>query len=352
MKKGIIIGASTLLGLVGMGALFLWRNMFKPLYEPGMVRAGTNLGAPLAPPAQSNDCQFWNVERDVRLWHFSEGEGRNVLIVHGGPGFPYTTPWLGLAGLTNEYQFHYYDQRGCGQSTRPFDRFSSNYYQNMTTLERTLGIGAQVADMERIRQILGEEKLIIIGHSFGAFLASLYATEFPDHVEALVLLSPADVLVMPQKEGQGLFEEVRKRLPEEMQEEYAAYLKDYLDFQNIFSKSEADLIALNQEFVKYYQAAIETSLLEQAKAGGWMVFAMYFSMGQRHDYTNALQDVKTPVLVIHGADDLQTAEASRAYADAFPNAKFEIIENTGHSSFTDQPEAFLNVVAEFLSELK
>jgi proline iminopeptidase len=49
---------------------------------------------------------------------------------------------------------------------RPIDRFySTNYYTNMTTLDQTLSIGAQVADMERMRQILGEEKLVIIGHS-------------------------------------------------------------------------------------------------------------------------------------------------------------------------------------------
>ena len=351
MKRAMMIGVSVLFGLLVVGGLFFWYSMGQPLYEPGMVRAGENLRAPLTPPEQSDDERFWQVEEDMQLWHFSEGEGRNVLIVHGGPGFPYTTPWQGLDGLTEQYTFHYYDQRGSGQSTRPIDRFSSsNYYENMVTLDQTLGIGAQLADMERIRQIFGDEKLIIIGHSFGAFLASLYAAEFPDHVEALVLVSPADVLIMPQEEEGGLFGEVGKRLPEEMQEEYAAYLEDYFDFQHIFSNSEADLIALNQEFGQYYQAVIDTSLLEQGKAGGWMVFAMYFSMGQRHDYTGALQNVDAPVLVIHGADDLQTEEDSRLYADSFPNATFEIIENTGHFSFIDQPDAFLAVVADFLGE--
>ncbi|OGO41196.1 MAG: hypothetical protein A2Z04_05735 [Chloroflexi bacterium RBG_16_57_9] len=60
----------------------------------------------------------------------------------------------------------------------------------------------------------------------------VYAAEFPERVEALVLVAPADVLAMPQ-EGGGLFEEIRRRLPESMREEYAAYLKRYLDFQNI-----------------------------------------------------------------------------------------------------------------------
>jgi len=352
MKKVIIIIILALLVLIVVAGVFFWYSMGKPLYEPGMVRAGKNLRAPLTSPEQSDDEHFWCVEQDIRLYHFSEGEGRNVLIVHGGPGYPFAKPWPGLEPLTNEYAFHYYDQRGCGQSTRPIDKFSSsNYYENMTTLDKTLGIGAQVADIERIRQILGEEKLIIIGHSFGGFLASLYAAEFPERVEALILVAPADVLVMPQKDG-GFFEEVRRRLPEDMQADYAAYLKEYLDFRNVFSKSEADLAALNEEFGKYYKAVVETSILAQGRSGGWMVWAMYVSMGTRHDYRAALKDVRAPVLVIHGADDLQPEEASRTYVDAFPNARFHIIEGATHFAFYEQPEEFSAVTGKFLSGLK
>jgi len=352
MKKVIIIVVLVLLVLIVVAGVFFWYTMGKPLYEPGMVRAGENLRAPLIPPEQAGDERFWDVEQDIQLYHFFEGEGRNVLIVHGGPGYPFAQPWPGLGPLTNEYQFHYYDQRGCGQSTKPIDKFSStNYYANMTTLDQTLGIGAQVADMERIRQILGEEKLVIIGHSFGGFWASLYAAEFPERVEAMILVAPADVLVMPQKDG-GLFEEVRKRLPEDMREDYAAYLDEYLDFRNIFSKSEADLAALNEGFGKYYAVVFEASITEQGRPGGWMVWAMYLSMGTRHDYRDALKDVKAPVLVIHGADDLQSEKASRAYVDAFPNARFHVIEDATHFPFYEQPEEFGTVLGEFLRGLK
>jgi proline iminopeptidase len=120
-----------------------------------MVRAGDNLRAPLAPPEQPQNSPAWRVEEDIDLFHFAEGEGRNVLIVHGGPGAPYAEPWTGLEPLTGTYRFHYYDQRGCGQSTRPINSFAStNYYENMTNLDRTLGLGAQIADIERIRQLL------------------------------------------------------------------------------------------------------------------------------------------------------------------------------------------------------
>lgn len=348
----IVIIVLVLLGLIAVVGVFFWNAMRKPLYEPGMVRAGKNLRAPLVPPEQSGDEQVWDVEPDIQLHHFSVGKGGDVLIVHGGPGYPYSEPWLGLDPLTGDFKFHYYDQRGCGQSTRPIDRFSStNFYKNVKTLDGALGIGAQVADIERIRQILGQEKLILIGHSFGGFLASLYAAEFPTRVKALVLIAPADVLVMPQESG-GLFEEVRRRLPASMQEDYAAYLKNYLDFRGVFSKSETDLVALNQEFAKYYAAVAPVSIPEQGKGGGWMVQAMYFSMGLRHDYRDALKDVKSPVLVIHGADDLQTEEASRSYADAFPNARFQMIANAAHFPFHERAEEFAAITGEFLDELR
>ena len=83
-----------------------------------------------------------------------------------------------------------------------------------------------------------------------------------------------------------------------------------------------------------------------------MVWAMYVSMGTRHDYRDVLKDVTAPVLVTHGADDLQTEEASRTYVDAFPNGQFHVIEDATHFPFYEQPEEFAAVTSEFLSELK
>ncbi len=351
MKTAIIVAALVLLTLILGAGAFLWYTSQQPLYKPGMVRAGEDLRGPLTPPQQSDAGDFWTVENAIQLHHFSEGGGRHVLILHGGPGYPYTESWPGLAPLTGGYQFHYYDQRGCGASTRPIDTFSSaSVYQNMTALDETLGIGAQLADIERIRQILGDDQLILIGHSFGGFLASLYAAEFPEHVEALILIAPADVLVMPQRDG-GLYEVVRERLPADMQDEYAAFLDDYLDFKNLFSKSEADLVALNQRFARYYQAAIEAPIAEGGEPGGWMAFAMFLSMGKRHDYRDSLRDVTAPVLVIHGSDDLQTEDASRSYVDAFPNARFHVIQDATHFAFVEQPAEFAAAVGQFLDEL-
>lgn len=135
----------------------------QPLYKPGMVR---EMGASLTPPNQPTESEKWLVESNIEINHFAGGEGRNVLVIHGGPGMPFLAPMSGLEPLTKKFRFHYYDQRGCGESTRPIERFeSTNMYQNMMELDRTLGLGAQIADIERIRQILGDDKLILVGHS-------------------------------------------------------------------------------------------------------------------------------------------------------------------------------------------
>lgn len=357
MKKTIFITGLVLLAVLITAGMWFWNEMQKPLYEPGMVRAATNLRAPLAPPEQPAEADYWQVERDIRLYHFADGTGTNVLVIHGGPGYPIASPPAGLVRLNDRYRFQYYDQRGSGKSTRPIDHFTSpNYFENMQTLDRTLGLGAQIADIERIRQILGKEKLIVMGHSFGGFLASLYAAEFPEHVEALVLIAPAETLVMPS--DSDLFAEIKALLPDEMKSDYEAYLKRYLDYGSIFSRNEAEFVALNDEMARYYSAALRTRGLnlpeEQSKAlsGGWMVHAMYLSMGIKHDYRERLRGVTAPVLVIHGQLDLQSEKSSRLYAETFPNAEFRVIDNAGHFAWVEQPEAFARVVGEFLDRVQ
>jgi proline iminopeptidase len=231
----------------------------------------------------------------------------------------------------------------------------------MKELERTLGIGAQVADIERIRRILGQEKLVLIGHSFGAFLASMYAAEFPEHVKALVLVAPSGVLVLPD-EAPSFFELIREHLPERQRADYDRFLTEYLDFGQVFSKSEEELAKLNGRLGDFFLAAsgerVARAANESADNGGWMVQAMYFSIGKRHDYRAALQRVQAPVLVIHGENDLIPERVSRMYVNSFPNARLHVIKQgktraagrAGHFLLSDQPEELAVVVGQFLNE--
>lgn len=236
-----------------------------------------------------------------------------------------------------------------------------NFYANMTELERTLGVGAQVADIERIRRLLKQEKLILLGHSFGAFLATMYAAEFPERMEALVLVAPSSVLVLPE-EREGFFEQVRRRLPEPSQREFDDFLKRYLEFRSLFDQPETELAALNRKVGDYLLMASGESAKTDtiANNGGWMVQAMYLSMGQRHDYRAALWNIAAPTLVLHGADDILPEGMSRQYVELLPNARLHVFQagrthaagRAGHFLFTDQPEEFARVLGEFLGQLR
>jgi proline iminopeptidase len=360
MRRKLLIVFVAVLLLVGVFGFLFWRSMGEPMYTPGMVRSGENLRGPLDPPKQSAEISYWLVEDDIRLFYNTQGHGRPVLLVHGGPGYPIHGPLPGLELLTKDHKLYYYDQRGCGKSTKPFTRFGSSFYANMKELERTLGIGAQVADIERIRRILGQEKLILMGHSFGGFLATLYGAEFPEYVESLVLVAPAGVLVLPDnRDGEaGFFEQIRARLPADQQAEYDRFVKEYLDFGSVFSKSEDELAAMNRRVGTYFLTAMgrrgEAKPEPPSDNGGWMVQALYFSMGKRHDYREALRKVQAPVLIVHDEEDLIPERVSRMYADYLPNSRLHLLKHGrtrgGHVPFSEQPEKFVEIVTSFLNE--
>lgn len=322
-----------------------------PLYQPGDVRAGKDVLEPLTPAGASDS--RWLVAPEIELHHFEQGSGTPILIVHGGPGCPPTKLWRAGTLIAGSYRLIYYHQRGCGLSSRPIQSFCCpDMPGNMRKLHQTLGLPAQVADIERIRRTLGIEKLNLLGHSFGADIATLYAAEFPEHVRALVLVAPANMAVFPSKDA-GLFERVRQRLPEEMKREYGAYLGEYFDFRRAFQRTDAESSAFFGRFGKFYGAATGCTIPQSSDAGaaGFVPLAAFCSMGQHHDYSAAYKSVMVPTLVIHGGNDLQPESVSRDFAAYFTNGHFARVEGAGHFVFDDRPEEFAAEIRRFFDSL-
>jgi proline iminopeptidase len=323
-------------------------------YVPGSLADPAKSGLILDPPTQEGvKIGDWRVEQGIELYHFSTGEGEPVLVIHGGPGAPFQTSWKGL-DTVNGFQFVYYHQRGCGKSTMPIDRFAGgDYYGNMQELDRKLGMAAQITDIERIRRILGVEKLAIIGHSYGGFIAALYAIEFPDRVKKMILVAPASVLSLPAADG-GM-DGIRNCLTDDGKKRYDEFQKSYFDFGSIFRKSENDLEELNSKFGDFYVEALRNSVQDLKglastafNSGGWVVQAIYMSVGSRYDYRNLCKKIKAPTLVIHGERDIQPAESSEVYAELIPGAGFTIISGASHFAFDEKPEEFAGIVGGFL----
>ena len=84
----------------------------------------------------------------------------------------------------------YWDQRGAGRSFDPkADPHRLTIAQHVADLD---------AVVDHLRQSLGQDKIILIGHSWGAALGLLYAQAHPDKVSAFIGVNP----VVSTREGQ------------------------------------------------------------------------------------------------------------------------------------------------------
>ena len=115
--------------------------------------------------------------RGVSLFERRIGSGPPVVVLHGGPGAHHDYLLPGFDTLASDRTLIYYDQRGGGRSAVP--------------REVAVGWREQVADLEALRQVWRLDRLTLAGYSWGGLLSLLYATEYPDRVQGLALVSPA-----------------------------------------------------------------------------------------------------------------------------------------------------------------
>jgi len=110
-----------------------------------------------------------------RLLHYEViGKGKPVLFLHNFIGsWRY---WMGtMQSLSSKFRCYAFDLWGMGDSDRSPELYSLDQLTNT--------IDIFLAEM-------GIPRTAIIGHGFGAILASAYALDNPQHVERMVLIDP------------------------------------------------------------------------------------------------------------------------------------------------------------------
>jgi proline iminopeptidase len=100
-------------------------------------------------------------------------DGLPVLFLHGGPGAGFQ-PWNRRFFDPERYRIVLFDQRGAGKST-PHAHLEGNTTQ------------ALVSDIEAVRCLLGIDRWVVFGGSWGSTLALAYAEAHPEHVIGLIL---------------------------------------------------------------------------------------------------------------------------------------------------------------------
>ena len=131
--------------------------------------------------------RYWNLSTGSRIGYtLIEGTKSKrpypVIYLHGGPGGHVSDRDITILSLlaNDGYDVYLYDQIGSGQSARL--KNIDDY-----TVKR------HIEDLREIIRQTGAEKVILIGQSWGAILATLFVADYPDKIEKIIFTSPGPI---------------------------------------------------------------------------------------------------------------------------------------------------------------
>lgn len=262
-------------------------------------------------------------------------EGKPAVFLHGGPGAG-CSPDHRRQFDPERYNILLFDQRGCGRS-RPHASLDANTTWHL------------VADMERLREMIGAESWLLFGGSWGSTLALAYAEKHPERVSALILrgiftVRRSEVLWFYQEGASWLFpdrwEGFLAPIPEEERGDLiAAYRRRLtgadpaaaLEAAKAWSRWESETITLLSD-----PSLAETYTGDHFATAFAGIENHYFSHGAWLEEGQLLRDAGRlhgiPGVIVQGRYDVCTPPRTAwELHQAWPEAEFHMIPDAGHA---------------------
>ncbi|HGH7180615.1 alpha/beta hydrolase [Bacillus luti] len=294
--------------------------------------------------------EYMNI-RGKKLYVETHGNPKNkpVLYLHGGPGEScYDFSFHQAERLKDYLYVIMIDQRGVCRSEE-------------ITEDETFGLKDLIEDCEELKKALQIEKWSIVGHSFGGYLALLYAATYPNSIEKIIFEGPTFDFALTsrsllQKTG-TLLKKYGKELVAEDCFTYSssnanASSKELLE---AYISLSAELEEKRMEIYNYKEDETDDSLYSDAE---WDVFSkrsnIHFDRLKSEGacYTSLLtkiKDVQIPMLLIVGKHDVVTCEKQ---IDIFNkdarNGTYIMFEESGHTPHYEEADRFAETVIHFL----
>ncbi|MFJ6214252.1 prolyl aminopeptidase [Streptomyces sp. NPDC092296] len=272
-------------------------------------------------------------------------DGKPALVVHGGPGSG--SPAVARKSVfdPDRYRVISFDQRGCGRSTPHASDPAADMSRNTT--EHLL------RDMEQLRELLGVERWLLYGGSWGSTLILAYAERHPERVSEIVI---PGVTTTRRSEIDWLYRGVGRFFPAE----WAAFRAGLPE-----ADRDGDLVAAYARLMEHpdpgvrAKAAADWCTWEDAVVslepngspnpyGGRpsdarlalvRICAHYFSRGAWLEEGALLRDAGRlagiPGVLIHGRLDLSCPlDTAWELARAWPDAELHVIADSGQKGST------------------
>lgn len=263
-------------------------------------------------------------------------EGLPVVFLHGGPGGG-CEPMHRRFFDPHLYRIVLFDQRGCGRST-PHAELEDNTTAHL------------MDDLEAIRALLGIERWVVFGGSWGSTLALAYAQNHPEQVLGLVLRGiflgrPREVRWLYQDGANRLFpdawESFVELIPElERGDLLSAYHRrltgdDELERLRVarhWSTWEGTLLTLERynEVVDSFAEAHKALSLARIEAHYFM-YDCFLEPDQLLRDAHRLENI--PGFIVHGRYDvITTLDSAWHLHRVWPDSELRIVGAAGHAA--------------------
>jgi len=250
---------------------------------------------------------------DINLHYESYGEGEPVLFIHG-LGSSVRDWEYQVNEFSKDWQVVVFDVRGHGQSEKPPGPYTIPLFARDTAeLVRSLGLAP----------------VHVVGISMGGMIGLQLVIDRPDLIKSLVVINSGSELVIKSVKDQL---QVWQRLL--IPRVFGMRKMGEILGERLFPKPEH--AEIKQIFIDRWAENDVRSYMESFKAlVGWSV-------------TDRLKEIESPVLVVAADEDYTPVASKEAYVRLIKLGELVVIKDSRHPTPVDQPEAFNQVLREFL----
>ncbi|MCF8370952.1 MAG: alpha/beta hydrolase [Bacteroidales bacterium] len=289
--------------------------------------------------------------QDLYIRTFGNKDGKALIFLHGGPGYNCSTFEITTAHVLANQGFFVvvYDRRGEGRS---LDKKASFTFAE------------SFKDLKSIYKKYKLKKATLIGHSFGGVLATLFAEEYPEKVQALVLVGAPVSLQKSFKNiranSQMIYESKNDStnlkyilMMEKMDTaslEYSSYCFMHA-MQNGFYSPENPSIEAQEIYMKFQTDPIlarNAAVMTYEAPKGFWANERYTSIDLTSNLKK-LQSEKIPIYGLYGKDDgLYSTAQVKELQELLPEGNVKYLDNCSHSVYIDQQAEFIDALKTWL----